>query len=117
MFCVIGPILHNSHKRSRFCTESCVLFAVRQGHTLDSVTANADTDAIALDLGHFLAPQSRVCQACFALSTAKLAEFRDRVLDFASRYWKCEENTRYCGLLLTCPTDSGIFSSTAVNGL
>jgi hypothetical protein len=30
---------------------------------------------------------------------------------------KCEENTRYCGLLLTCPIDSGIFSSAAVNGL
>jgi hypothetical protein len=58
MFWVIVPILHNSHKRSRFCTESCVLFAVRQGHTLDSVTANADTDAIALDLGH-----SKPCKA------------------------------------------------------
>jgi len=85
MFCVIGPILHNSHKRSRFCTESCVLFAVRQGHTLDSVTANADTDCDCTGFGAFETLQSRVCPACFALSTAKLAEFDRRMLDFASR--------------------------------
>ena len=33
--------------------------------------------------------------------------------DFGSG--KCTENTRYCGLNLTCPIDSGIFPSAAVN--
>jgi hypothetical protein len=38
-------------------------------------------------------------------------------LSFESRYRECEQNTRCCGLRLTCTIDSGIFSSAAVNGL
>lgn len=30
---------------------------------------------------------------------------------------ECKGNTIYCGLPLTCPTDSGIFPSAAENGL
>ena len=70
-------IVHNSHRLYRFCTEFCVLFVVREGHRLVSVEGDCDGECDCTGFGAFWMPQSRACQACFALSTAKLAEFRE----------------------------------------
>jgi hypothetical protein len=43
--------------------------------------------------------------------------FTDKVQCFAAGDRKRKQNTRYCGLRLTCPIDSGIFSTAAVNRL
>jgi hypothetical protein len=54
--------------------------------------------------------ETRITQGSPELSTGNC-------LCFESGYPECKENTRCCGFLLTCTTDSGIFSSAAVNGL
>ena len=60
--------------------------------------------------GAVLAQKPRAMQGLFRLSTGKW-----RCLDKRCREWL--QNTRYCGLLLTCTTDSGTFSSAAVKEL
>jgi hypothetical protein len=54
--------------------------------------------------------KTRAAQGCFKLSTGKC-----RCLEKRCPEWL--KNTRYCGLLLTCTTDSGTFSSAAVKKL
>ncbi|MGA7857411.1 MAG: hypothetical protein WCA11_05775, partial [Terracidiphilus sp.] len=68
----------------------------------------------------------RKTQACtaFEANEARKTRFRQGSLSFPqaiwppleTRYRECEQNTRCCGLRLTCTIDSGIFSSAAVNG-
>jgi hypothetical protein len=55
-------------------------------------------------------PKARTVQGPFELSTGKCP-------CLAIRCRERQRNTRYCGLLLTCTTWSGIFSSAAVNRL
>jgi hypothetical protein len=54
--------------------------------------------------------QTRTAPGQSELSTGKRCYLLTRVPD-------CEENTRCCGLLLTCTTDSVTFPSAAVNRL
>jgi hypothetical protein len=55
----------------------------------------------------FLIGETRVRRGRFELSTGKWQ-------CLACWCGECRRNTRYCGLLLTCTTGSGIFSSAAV---
>jgi hypothetical protein len=105
-----APIVHNSHRKGCELHRFCVLCRVPAGNRLWTEDWDRVRRRIAQVSARISTPEVRAVQGCFQLSTGKW-----RCLGIGCR--ECEGNTRYCGLLLTCTTGSGIFSSAAVNRL
>ena len=110
----IAPNLHISHRDTGNLHRFCALRADSAGARLDGAMDGWRDGRTGCELhqiwGRFWRLKSASAQGSFELSTGKWPCLEGRCR-------KCKQNTRYCGFLLTCTIDSGIFSSAAVNGL
>jgi hypothetical protein len=102
-----NAVVHISTEMHPICTVSapCGLKAAGLGWNWN--TDGYDT-RICIDRGAILISKILIPRGYFELSTGKWPCLENRCA-------KCKENTICCGLLLTCTTDSGTFSSAAVN--
>ena len=95
---------------ARFCTSSAPCEGAPEGLPLGDGTGIGQVPEFRPGLSAKQTARRRVRQSHLRISTGNW-----RCLE--SRCAKYQQNTRCCGLLLTRTTDSGIFSSAAVNGL
>jgi hypothetical protein len=103
----MGGVVHSSHRLEGKLHRFCALSPGPAGTRLQSGSRGCKQTLGCTRFEAVSTPKTRPVQGCFELSTGKW-----RCLGIGCG--ECQRNTRYCGLLLTCTTGSGIFSSAAV---